>query len=125
MRRLSMTTALLLLVLAVGEVLAADDPGAKLFKNHCGTCHAIEPAGPPRQGPHLHGLMGRKAGAIEGYKYSTGMKAATWQWTPEQLDLWLADPKALVPDTLMSVYKQKNPEKRKLIIDFLNNSKKE
>ena len=66
--------------------------------------------------------MHRKAGTLEGYKYSAGLKAAGWQWTPEQLDLWLTDPKALVPDTIMSTYKQKDAEKRKLIIEFLANN---
>lgn len=98
---------------------AAGDAGAKLFLNHCGTCHTIDPSAPARQGPNLHGVLQRRAGTLAGYKYSTGLGAAGWQWTPEQLDLWLTDPKALVPDTLMSVYKQKDAEKRKQIIDYL------
>jgi cytochrome c len=104
---------------SAGQAMAEDDAGAKLFKNHCGACHSIDPASPPRQGPNLHGVLQRKAGTLEGYKYSPGLKAAGWQWTPEQLDLWLTDPKALVPDTLMSAYKQKDPDKRKLAIEYL------
>jgi cytochrome c len=115
--------AILFIVIAsgvsAGHTMAEDDAGGKLFKNHCGACHAIDPAAPVRQGPNLHGVLQRKAGTLEGYKYSPGLKAAGWQWTPEQLDLWLTDAKALVPDTLMSVYKQKDPDKRKLIIDYL------
>jgi cytochrome c len=107
------------LSLTPGPAAAADDPGAKLFMNHCGTCHTIDPAAAQRQGPNLHGVLQRKAGTLAGYKYSAGLKAAGWQWTPEQLDLWLTDPKALVPDTLMSLYKQKDAGKRKLIIDYL------
>ena len=105
--------------LSAAPAMGADDAAAKLFKNHCGTCHSVDPASPPRQGPNLHGLMQRQAGVLEGYKYSAGLKAAGWQWTPEQLDLWLADPKALVPDTTMTIYKQKDPGKRRLIIDYL------
>ena len=107
------------LLLTPGPTAVADDPGAKLFMNHCGTCHTIDPAAAQRQGPNLHGVLQRKAGTLAGYKYSAGLKAAGWQWTPEQLDLWLTDAKALVPGTLMSVYKQKDPAKRKLIIDYL------
>jgi cytochrome c len=112
-------SALFSWVVAAHPAMCADDPGAKLYKNHCGTCHSIDPAAAPRQGPNLHGLFQRKAGTLDGYKFSPGLKAAGWQWTPEQLDLWLTDPKALVPGTLMSVYKQKDPAKRKLIIDYL------
>jgi cytochrome c len=109
------------IVLVAGSVEAAADDAAeaKLFKNHCGACHTIEASAPPRQGPNLHGVLGRKAGSLAGFKYSAGLKAAGWLWTPEQLDLWLTDPKAMAPDTLMSVYRQKDPEKRKQIINFL------
>ncbi len=107
------------LSLTLGPVAAADDAGAKLFKNQCGTCHTIDPVGAPRQGPHLHGVLQRSAGTLAGYKYSAGLKAAGWQWTPERLDLWLTDPKALVPGTLMSLYKQKDAGKRKMIIEYL------
>jgi cytochrome c len=102
------------LSLTPGPAAAADDAGPKLFMNHCGTCHTIDQAAARRQG-----VLQRTAGTLASYKYSAGLKAAGWQWTPEQLDLWLTDPKALVPDTLMSVYKQKDAEKRKLIIDYL------
>ena len=99
---------------------AADDPGAKLFKGHCAACHALADDGKQRQGPLLLGLFGRQSGAQPAYtKYSKGLRNAAWQWTPEQLDLWLTDPKALVPDTTMSVYKQKDPEKRRLIIEYI------
>ena len=111
--------ALFFWAIAANPSLCADDAGAKLYKNHCGACHSIDPAATPRQGPNLHGLFQREAGTLDGYKFSAGLKATGWQWTPEQLDLWLTDAKALVPDTLMSVYKQKNPVKRKLIVDYL------
>jgi cytochrome c len=112
--------ASLSLMLWITSVQATDDAGAKLFKNHCGTCHAIVDDGSKRQGPNLSGVLKRKAGTQAEYtKYSDGLKAATWQWTPEQLDLWLTDPTALVPTTYMSVYKQKDPDKRKLLIEFI------
>jgi cytochrome c len=110
----------IIFMLWVGSVHADDDPGAKLFKNHCGACHSIVNDGSKRQGPNLFGVFKRKSGTQPDYgKYSDGLKAAAWQWTPEQLDLWLTDPKALVPTTFMSVYKQKDPEKRKLLIEYI------
>ena len=101
-------------------VLAEEDAGAKMFKNHCGTCHSLVDDGKKRQGPLLAGVFKRKAGAEPNYtKFSAGLKAAGWQWTPEQLDLWITDPKALVADTFMTAYKQKDPDKRKTIIEFI------
>jgi cytochrome c len=108
------------LLLGMDICHAADDPGAKLFKGHCGTCHTLANDGSKKQGPNLFGVLTRKAGMQADYtKYSDGLKATGWQWTAEQLDLWLTDPKALVPTTYMSVYKQKDPEKRRLIIDYV------
>lgn len=107
-------------LLSAGPSGAEDAAGAKLFKNHCGACHAIDAAATPRQGPNLHAVFQRQAGTLDGYKYSPGLKAAGWQWSPEQMDKWLTNPKDLVPDTFMSTYKQKDPEKRKLIVDFLS-----
>jgi cytochrome c len=118
MRRI--VTVSLALMLWAGSVQAADDAGAKLFKNHCGTCHSIVNDGSKRQGPNLFGVLKRKAGTLAEYtKYSDGLKAAVWQWTPEQLDLWLTDPRALVPTTYMATYKQKDADKRKLLIEFI------
>jgi cytochrome c len=104
---------------ATGTALA-QDAGEKLFKGHCAACHSVVDDGKKKQGPNLAGLLTRKAGTSPSFeKYSDGLKNAAWQWTPEQLDLWLTDPKVLVPDTFMSAYKQKDPEKRKLIIEFI------
>jgi cytochrome c len=118
LKQVSLTIAFVLL--ATVSAFAEDDPGAKLFKNHCSTCHSLGNDGSKKLGPNLLGLFTRKSGTQPDYgKYSEGLKAANWQWTPEQLDLWLTDPKALVPTTFMSVYKQKDPEKRKIIIEYI------
>jgi cytochrome c len=112
--------AAVLAALTITPVYADDEAGAKLFKGHCATCHALVDDGKKRQGPLLAGVLTRKSGTQTAFtKYSAGLKTAAWQWTPEQLDLWLTDPKALVPDTFMSVYKQKDPEKRRIIIEYI------
>jgi cytochrome c len=107
-------------ILAYSASVHAQQAGEKLFKGHCAACHSLADDGKKKQGPNLAGVLARKAGTNASFtKYSPGLKAAGWQWTPEQLDLWLTDPKALVPDTLMSAYKQKDPEKRKTIIEYI------
>ncbi len=96
----------------------ATDAGAKLYKKHCKVCHTLGKGEPARQGPNLWGVVGRPAGAVEGFKYSKAMKAADIVWTAEQLDAWLTDPKALIPGSVM-IYKQKDPEIRKTIIEHI------
>jgi len=108
---------LMVLASPVGGAQAADE-GEKLFVNHCGTCHSLDPAAGPRQGPNLHGVIGRKAGSLDGFSYSKGLKAAGWTWTPQQMDKWISDPKALIPDTFMN-YHQANPATRLKIIDYV------
>ena len=56
--------------LAAGPAIAEGDPtkGEKIFKK-CKTCHTLQ-AGKKKFGPHLAGIFGRKAGTVEGFKYS-------------------------------------------------------
>jgi len=50
-----------MLTVSAQNAASADADGAKLFKNHCGTCHSLDATAPKRVGPHLAGLLQRKA----------------------------------------------------------------
>jgi cytochrome c len=115
-----MMSGLALFVAAVAPAAAED--GAALFVKNCQTCHIVAKEGGVRTGPPLRGVVGRKAGSIEGFNYSPGLKASGIIWTPEMLDQWLTFPKKLVRDTMM-LYRQNNPEIRKAIIDYLATQK--
>ena len=53
-------------------------------------------------GPNLHRIFGRVAGKQPGFKYySDTFREADFVWTPELLELWLADPMGMFPDTTM------------------------
>jgi cytochrome c len=109
-----------LLVAAVAPAAAED--GAALFVKNCQTCHVAAKDGGVRTGPPLWGVMGRKAGSIEGFAYSPGLKASGIVWTRETLDQWLTFPKKMVRDTFM-LYRQNDPQIRKTIIDYLARQK--
>jgi cytochrome c len=116
--------ALLLCLGTAGAATAADaDQGANIFKR-CTPCHTIEPGGPNRVGPNLHGIFGRKAGSLEGYVYSKAMAASDVVWTPETLDRYLADPKALVPGTKMTFVGVKKDDERGNLIAYLEQAAK-
>jgi cytochrome c len=117
MSRLSVMMSGLALMIA-GTAPAVGEDGAALFVKNCQTCHVIAKDGGVRTGPPLWGVMGRKAGSIEGFNYSAGLKASGIVWTAETLDQWLTFPKKLVPDTMM-MYRQTKPEVRKAIIDYI------
>lgn len=91
--------------------------GAKVF-NQCKACHTLE-AGKNRVGPSLHGIVGRPAGAVEGFKYSDAMKNSGLTWTPENLDKYLADPKGFIPGNKMAFAGVKKPEDRQNVIAYL------
>lgn len=117
--------ALALVVLSGGPALAqgGGDPaaGEKVF-NQCKACHTVE-AGKNRVGPSLHGVVGRKAASVEGFKYSDAMKNSGLTWTPENLDKYLASPKGDVPGNKMAFAGLKKPEDRANVIAYLSQQK--
>lgn len=121
MLRAVLAAVLLAAVPALAQ--AAGDPaaGEKVF-NQCKACHTLE-AGKNRVGPSLHGVVGRKAGSVEGFAYSPAMKAYAQDWTPENLDKYLADPKAAVPGNKMAFAGLKKPEDRANVIAYLSQQK--
>lgn len=113
--------ALFLPILAAIQPAAADLTAAEAqFKRSCGTCHAAAAEAPPRQGPNLFGVVDRKAGTVPGFKYSAAFAAggADIVWDEATLDRWLADPQSVIPGAVMP-YKQADPDKRRLVIEYL------
>jgi len=86
--------------------------GKALFQKRCTGCHALEA---DREGPRLAGVFGRKAGSVQGFTYSAGLKKLGITWTVANLDRWLTDPDQMVPDNNMSFRVPKADERRDLI----------
>jgi cytochrome c len=92
--------------------------GAKLFRNQCATCHTLTSAEPPRQGPTLEHVIGRKIGSIDSYKYTAGYRESGGVWDDATLDKYLQNPSAMFPGSTMA-YRQANPVTRQAIIAYL------
>ena len=97
---------------------AEDDPNQAQFLKSCGTCHATEPGALSRQGPNLAGVYGRKAGKLEGFKFSAALAGADWTWDAASLDKWIENAQAMRPGVVMP-YRQADSEKRAKIIEYL------
>lgn len=106
---------------------AAPDPelvarGEKVFKK-CKACHQVGEGARNRTGPVLNGVMGRPAGAVEGFRYSKAMEAAAADglvWTQETLGQFLAKPRGFLKGTKMSFAGLKKEEDRAAIAAYLS-----
>jgi cytochrome c len=100
---------------------AADEiDGEATFNNACRTCHSSRP-GDDRLGPNLHGIVGRKAGAAEGFKnYSPSLKNSGLTWDEATIDKFIANPDAVVQGNNMKPYTGlSDAAQRAAIIAFL------
>lgn len=78
--------------------------GADLFED-CAGCHMVGEGAETMVGPHLNGLFGRRAAAIEDFAYSEGLARAGAEglaWSAETLHVYIEKPQNLVSRTRMN-----------------------
>ncbi|MCP3474189.1 c-type cytochrome [Bradyrhizobium sp. CCGUVB1N3] len=93
--------------------------GQRVFNNACRTCHTMKD-GDNRLGPHLYRIVGREAGSLPDYNYSSAMKGANFAWDEEKLDRFIANPDELVPGNSMKPYSGlASADDRAKIVSFL------
>jgi len=102
---------------------AAEDlaNGETEFKK-CRACHDVGPKAVNKVGPALTGIIGRKAGTVEGFSYSDANLDAAKKgliWTEDVLFKYLADPRAFMPGTKMAFAGIKEEADRKDLIAYL------
>jgi len=95
-------------VLSTQEYLAAE-PYAAASQSRgekqariCRACHSLEKGGPNMIGPALFGFFGKEVGTRSGFEYSAVMRNASFTWTPEALNAWLAQPGRFLPGNRMT-----------------------
>jgi cytochrome c len=85
----------------------------------CRTCHYPERGYGHHNGPSLTAIFGRTAGSQPGFAYySTWLRNAGFQWTPETLDAWLANP-GMFPESSMIFVGIADPQARADLIAYL------
>ena len=107
MKRIIFLASTVATVAVLGIVPARADgdaaAGKKVFTK-CMACHdAVNDKN--KIGPSLHGVVGRKAGTFEGFKYSEAMKAAGEGgliWDDANIAEYVRDPKAKLPGNKMA-----------------------
>ena len=117
---------MLRLVVAAGALLALPalalaqdaEAGKKVFTK-CAPCHSIGPGAKNKVGPEQNGLVGRKAGSVEGFDYSVAMKNSGITWDESQLNEYITDPKKKVPGNKMLFPGVKDETERSDLIAYL------
>ena len=106
------------LVTSTSLLRAADVEKGKAVFEQCAACHSLDGTG-DYDGPTLKGVMGRKAGALEDYRYSAAMKRSDVVWDAAGLDKYVADPQALIPGNRMAFAGIGDKTQRDDLIAFL------
>jgi cytochrome c len=96
--RISIVGTAILLMLAAGPVSAADVQHGKALYETCAACHTERP---DALGPSLKGVFGRKAAALDDFRYSNPMKRANLTWDEENLRAYISDPQGKVKGNRM------------------------
>jgi cytochrome c len=91
-------TAILALPLLAGPLGAADVEHGKALYETCAACHTERP---DALGPSLKGVFGRKAAALDDFRYSNPMKRANLTWDEENLRAYISDPQGKVKGNRM------------------------
>jgi cytochrome c len=123
MRSLSwsvVTGAGLLFALSASAALAADvDHGKQVFQA-CAACHSDKP---DALGPTLVGVLGRKAGSRDDFRYSNAMMRAGFNWDAGSLRQYLADPQAKVQGNRMPFSGLSDPKDLDDVIAYIGTLK--
>lgn len=102
-----------------GEILTGDpEAGERVFRR-CMQCHVVKP-GQHRQGPSLHGVIGRPAGSVEGYgRYSNANQNSGIVWTEQEMFQYLENPRQYIPGTIMAFPGLRKPQDRADVVAYI------
>ena len=96
---------------------AAD--GNKVFLK-CAACHSVAKGGKNKIGPALWGVLGKQVGSNSSYKYSNALSNYGKQWTFEEMNGFLTNPKDWIKGTKMSFTGLKKETDRAAVILYMN-----
>ena len=108
----------MLVATTTSHVRGADVEKGKALFEQCAACHSLDGTG-DYDGPTLKGVIGRKAGSLEDYRYSAAMKRSDVVWDAATIDKYVADPQAFVPGNRMAFAGISDKTQREDLIAFL------
>ncbi|MBM3646795.1 MAG: cytochrome c family protein [Alphaproteobacteria bacterium] len=117
----AVTLAICALVFAAPPAWADGDAakGERVYNTQCKTCHTLDKGGRHLVGPNMHGLFGRKAGTMEGFKFSEAMIASGIVWDDKTIAEYIKDPKGRIPGNTMAFIGLKRQDQIDDVIAYL------
>ena len=97
----------------------ADAKKGEALAKPCAACHDFTKPGVAKVGPPLYGVVNRAKGHVAGFAYSDALKAKGGDWSFDELNKFLADPKKDIPGTKMAFAGEKDDGKRADIVAYL------
>lgn len=108
-------------LLVASSATAADvAQGKQVFAQQCAMCHTSARGGATLVGPSLFGVVGRHAGAVAGFAYSSAIKGSGLTWTDANLSTYLQAPGKMLPGVRMPFAGLRNPAQLNDLIAYLN-----
>jgi cytochrome c len=91
----------------------------RLLYIQCRACHDLQPSAVQKVGPNLSGIMGQRAGQVEGFSYSAALSSSKIVWDKATLDRWIEKPGAVVPGNIMAFAGVANAADRAALIRYI------
>lgn len=93
--------------------------GRLAFQQRCSACHTLAEDALHLAGPNLWEVIGRTAGTREEFSYSRTLREASFAWTPDRVDDWLANPDDYLPGNTMLIPEPVPDRDRLAMISFM------
>ena len=106
---------------SIEHLLAKADVGrGESSAKKCAACHTFNKGGRNLVGPNLWGVVGRPKASEAGFNYSAAMKAKGGNWTIDELNQFINNPRGYVPGTNMTFAGVQRGSERADVIAYLN-----
>jgi cytochrome c len=102
-------------LLAKADVARGENSAKK-----CAACHTFTKGGRPLVGPNLWGVVGRPKASESGFNYSAALKAKGGNWTIDDLNHFLNNPRGFIAGTNMTFAGLPRGSERADVIAYLN-----
>ena len=86
----------------------------------CIACHTFQKGGKSLVGPNMWGIVNRPKSSIADFNYSPAMKGKTGNWTIDDLNMYLKNPRGMVPGTAMNFPGLPKGAERADVVAYLN-----